>query len=132
MPIDLGEAVRLQHRKYLQERAGFEARTTLGRVLLRIADQLADGAGRLADGPPIGTVKGERQSDNRRESSFVLILLGDQCADEVLGDLEEVYWSERTMRGGYYARLRYVQRLFGLIARKLLRTAVRLALNRDA
>jgi hypothetical protein len=67
-----------------------------------------------------------------RTSRFLAWALGDEAADEILGDLGEVYLRERGLFGQGRARRRYQQALFSLIVRKFWDSVVRLAIKRRA
>ena len=91
-------------------------------------NRLEDLADRLDGGPPAPCA----DENEGRLSSFFFIALGEEGADEVLGDLDEVYWKECAKRGGAYASRRYMVVLLGLIAQHLVRAAVRFALRNNA
>jgi hypothetical protein len=61
-----------------------------------------------------------------RVVSWLPAIVGEARAEEVLGDLDEVYLKDRSQRGAAYAGRRYTLALSELIGRRLLRAAVRL------
>lgn len=67
-----------------------------------------------------------------RAGRFLAWALGNEAADEVSGDLEEVYLRERDLLGEARARRRYRRALFSLIGRRFWNSAVRLAMKRRA
>jgi len=123
--------------KHVLGRAQLQGRVALRVIFLRVAVQLVDEAERLTDEAgrlrgEAGRLVGASQADERQAGKFVTLVLGEERADEVLGDLDEVYQRDRSQRGEAYARRRYGQSLFGLIARHVLRTTARLMLRKRA
>jgi hypothetical protein len=62
-----------------------------------------------------------------RPDRFLAWALGDEAADEVSGDLEEVYLRETDLFGNTRARRRYRRALFLVIILRLWDSAMRLA-----
>jgi len=68
----------------------------------------------------------------RQKDKILSRLLGSENADEVLGDLDEVYLKDRVLRGTAYARRRYNLELLKLITRRVWKSAISLAFRRRA
>jgi hypothetical protein len=67
-----------------------------------------------------------------RAEQLMRRLLGSDAADEVLGDLEEVCLRDEAMHGRSYALRHYRRALAILIAKRLWRSALRLAFRQRA
>jgi hypothetical protein len=112
-----------QRELFRQERAQVEARTAVGRALLRFADCLASGAESTTSAiPEAANNRANRVS--KCITGILLTTLARELADEALGDLDEIYQSDRCKGGKRYADFRYGKALMGLTFRYICLSAV--------